>query len=256
MVINVPKLKTHKKVGLTGALKNLVGINGHKDWLPHHRCGSIREGGDEYPLPSPLKRMETWLNEGIYRHPDSLVNVARRLGCRAMRRLNRLVSNDHIYEGSWYGNDTCWRMVLDLNRILVYGSCDGQMTDKVQRKLLTIVDAIIAGEGNGPMTPDPRNCNMLVAGENPAAVDAVLATVIGFDYRRLPLISSSFSPHRWPITDFPSQAIDVRSTDPRFCSLRVGEGCESFEFRAPSSWVGHIEMDARTGNGAKQICVD
>ena len=48
VVINVPKLKTHRKAGLTCALKNLVGINGRKDCLPHHRKGSCAEGGDEF----------------------------------------------------------------------------------------------------------------------------------------------------------------------------------------------------------------
>ena len=38
--INLPKLKTHKKVGLTCALKNLVGINANKNWLPHHTEGA------------------------------------------------------------------------------------------------------------------------------------------------------------------------------------------------------------------------
>ncbi|MCG8591151.1 MAG: DUF362 domain-containing protein, partial [Proteobacteria bacterium] len=36
LVVNLPKLKTHKKTGVTLALKNLVGINGDKNWLPHH----------------------------------------------------------------------------------------------------------------------------------------------------------------------------------------------------------------------------
>ena len=44
-VISVPKLKTHKKVGLTVNLKNLVGINGNKNWLPHHREGTPAQGG-------------------------------------------------------------------------------------------------------------------------------------------------------------------------------------------------------------------
>ncbi|MCV6004648.1 DUF362 domain-containing protein, partial [Escherichia coli] len=32
VVINLPKLKTHKKAGLTCALKNLIGINGNKEF--------------------------------------------------------------------------------------------------------------------------------------------------------------------------------------------------------------------------------
>jgi uncharacterized protein (DUF362 family) len=40
LVVNLPKLKTHKKTGVTLALKNLVGINGDKNLLPHHCVGS------------------------------------------------------------------------------------------------------------------------------------------------------------------------------------------------------------------------
>ena len=49
VILNVPKLKTHMKTGMTGALKNFVGIVGSKDFLPHFRTGSPRAGGDEYP---------------------------------------------------------------------------------------------------------------------------------------------------------------------------------------------------------------
>ena len=47
--INLPKLKTHKKVGVTLNLKNLVGINGNKNWLPHYAIGSPEENGDQFP---------------------------------------------------------------------------------------------------------------------------------------------------------------------------------------------------------------
>ena len=46
VVINLPKLKTHKKAGITCALKNLIGINGNKEYLPHHRLGGANLGGD------------------------------------------------------------------------------------------------------------------------------------------------------------------------------------------------------------------
>jgi uncharacterized protein (DUF362 family) len=49
VMINLPKMKSHMKAGITCSLKNLVGINGHKDYLPHFRFGSPKNGGDEYP---------------------------------------------------------------------------------------------------------------------------------------------------------------------------------------------------------------
>ncbi len=42
VVLNMPKLKCHMKACITGTLKNLVGINGHKEYLPHHRKGEQR----------------------------------------------------------------------------------------------------------------------------------------------------------------------------------------------------------------------
>jgi len=182
VVINLPKLKTHRKAGLTAALKNMVGINGHKDWLPHHRLGSKLQGGDEYSKPSFIKRIGTRLSERIDRDPLSNLSSINRLAARITTGLARRLALDPYFEGSWHGNDTIWRTVLDLNRLLIFADRYGEMTDFPQRQCLTIVDAIVAGEGEGPLEPDARPCGFLAGGINPVAVDAVLATVIGFDY--------------------------------------------------------------------------
>ncbi|HXQ34808.1 MAG TPA: DUF362 domain-containing protein, partial [Anaerolineales bacterium] len=57
LLINVPKMKTHIKAGLTGAMKNVVGINGHKEFLPHHILGSSDRGGDCYYKDNRLRRL-------------------------------------------------------------------------------------------------------------------------------------------------------------------------------------------------------
>jgi uncharacterized protein (DUF362 family) len=239
VVINLPKLKTHRKVGLSAALKNIVGINGHKDWLPHHRCGSIVEGGDEYKEPSLLKRIQTRLGEKLDIDPNNS-NTLRRLAIHAAERLARFTAPDHFFEGSWYGNDTLWRTVLDLNRLLVYAGRDGKMTEASQRKCMTIVDAIMAGEGEGPMEPDPRPLGILAGGINPVAVDSVLATMIGFDYKKIPLTAKGFEIRDWPIVNFDPTNIEVRSEDDRWKSLRVGEPSNGFNFKPPSGWIDHI----------------
>lgn len=46
VVINLPKLKTHKKTGITISLKNLVGVNGLRNCLPHFSVGTTEDGGD------------------------------------------------------------------------------------------------------------------------------------------------------------------------------------------------------------------
>ena len=50
----MPKPKCHRKAGMTSALKNFVGANVRKEFLPHHTMGSIKEGGDEYFVTSKI----------------------------------------------------------------------------------------------------------------------------------------------------------------------------------------------------------
>ena len=63
VIINLPKLKTHQKAGITCALKNLIGINGNKEYLPHHRIGGFELGGDCYPGSSDLKRALEFIHD-------------------------------------------------------------------------------------------------------------------------------------------------------------------------------------------------
>ncbi len=50
---------------------------------------------------------------------------------------------------------------------------------------LFIVDAVVGMEGNGPASPDLRNIGLILASDNAVAVDAVIATMMGCDPRRL-----------------------------------------------------------------------
>ena len=72
VVFSLPKLKTHEKVGITGALKGCVGAVAEKDCLPHHRFGGSTENGDEYPNdPLRLMRLSSRIHEWVYRSERS-----------------------------------------------------------------------------------------------------------------------------------------------------------------------------------------
>ncbi|HXL46672.1 MAG TPA: DUF362 domain-containing protein [Candidatus Binatia bacterium] len=203
VVINVPKLKTHCKAGITNALKNLVGINGNKEYLPHHRVGGSRHGGDCYPGGSVLKRaIEIALDQS---------NLAPAPGTRAfawnatgdfLGRLAQLMGDEVGVEGAWSGNDTVWRTCLDLNRILHYGRTDGTLAETPQRRVLHVVDAMVAGQGDGPLAAEPLELGVLLGGGNPAAVDWVGAHLLGYDPHRVALAREAFGRFRWPITAF------------------------------------------------------
>lgn len=58
---------------------------------------------------------------------------------------------------------------------------------QVRSVALTIVDGIVAMEGNGPNSGTPRKLGMLIAGENPVAVDTVAARMAGIPLQLLPV---------------------------------------------------------------------
>ena len=199
VVINLPKLKTHKKAGITCALKNLIGINGNKEYLPHHRIGGADLGGDCYPGNSRVKRM---LEYAADQQNLTDAGAKGRIWSGVATQLNRVLHlmGDNVgIEGSWSGNDTIWRTGLDLNRILLYGQLDGGMAAIQQRRVVHLVDAIVAGQGDGPLSPQPLPLALLFAGNNAACVDWFGAHLLGYDPQRVPIVREAFAQFKWPI---------------------------------------------------------
>lgn len=240
-LLNLPKLKTHRKAGITAAMKNLVGINGSKDWLPHHTFGSVAEGGDEYLAPSARKRAVSRLRDRM----ESTGGLSKRLLWameRVLVRSGRLVPfPDPFFEGSWYGNDTIWRTVHDLHRALFFADRDGRLREAPQRKYLAVIDGIVAGEGEGPMRPTPRPAGLIVCSASPLAADLVCARIMGFDERRLPLIGyglgDGFHPHLEEASD-----LSIHTNDRRWEGLLSMSRGETLAFAPPSGWRGHVEL--------------
>src|SRR5919108_2326856 len=133
--ISLPKLKTHKKVGVTLNLKGLVGINGNKNWLPHYAIGAAEDNGDQFVRKNTSTRLENHLVIGakrlLLRRNPIVQIVARKLKKAAYLLFGS--TDKVIRSGNWHGNDTCWRMTLDLNRILLYGNIDGSLRTTPKR---------------------------------------------------------------------------------------------------------------------------
>lgn len=53
---------------------------------------------------------------------------------------------------------------------------------------ITIMDAVIGMEGNGPNAGDPRKVGLIIASKDGVALDAVASTIIGFDPMKVPII--------------------------------------------------------------------
>jgi uncharacterized protein (DUF362 family) len=247
LVVNLPKLKTHKKTGVTLALKNLVGINGDKNWLPHHSLGSVANGGDEFPDARWRDRLRSRATE------IARPWLARGLGLGLFRMARRLESatrgDDFIRSGNWWGNRTTWRMCLDLNRCLYFSDAKGLHLDAPApvRQVLTVLDGIVAGEDAGPLAPRDVPLGVVLASTDPVALDLAAIRLMGFDERRIPKV--------WEAMQDPGPRITaVRAAS----DVVVGEATESsFEileraldelarermFTAHPGWRGKIEQE-------------
>jgi uncharacterized protein (DUF362 family) len=242
VVISMPKMKTHRKVGITGALKNCVGINGHKDWLPHHTKGPVSQGGDEYPHTSMLKAVHCALVEANDAIQSRAAKELLRVGSGVLHRASKAVAKDPFFEGSWWGNDTIWRMVLDLNRALVYSDHDGVLGNQPQRRVFFLTDGIIAGEGEGPVNPDPKPIGVLLGGYSAAVVDAVMARLMGFDFCKIPSVREAFCLSELPLTETSPDEIELISNCSGIAAMNLQAIGKHFAFTPSSGWQDHIEL--------------
>ncbi len=189
-VIALPKAKTHQKTGITNALKLMVGLNGDKDYLPHHRVGGTGFGGDCYPGGNPLRRVSEYILDCANKNMgDAKYKLMKKITAILWKLSFPL--KVHSLSAGWFGNDTTWRMVMDINKIIKYGKKDGTLSDKKQRTILYICDGIIAGQGDGPLNPDPLPLGIVMISENAAQMDRALAILMGYDIEQIPLIRQS-----------------------------------------------------------------
>jgi uncharacterized protein (DUF362 family) len=246
VIFSLPKLKTHKKAGITVALKNLVGINGDKNWLPHHTEASAVFPGDERPHINNKyqweKNIVRFFRELSMRSGwlGSLCHwLARKIGIKVFGDTNEIIRS-----GNWWGNDTAWRMCLDLNKIIMYGKMDSSFRDakpENRKKYYVLVDGIIAGEGKGPMDPDPVGAGLVVFGLNPATTDAVCARLMGFDPELIPIVRQAFC-CRMPLTEWGWEEIRVISNKPAWNKMLPEiTDAATFHFAPHFGWIGHIE---------------
>jgi uncharacterized protein (DUF362 family) len=188
VIFSTPKLKTHEKVGISCALKGMVGIVGHKDSLPHHRYGSPKQGGDEYPAgKAGLMPLVSAVHEQVEKtRPETYLGSALRVGYKVFRRSLR--TGDPVVDGAWWGNDTAWRMVLDLARIATYANVNGEMQKSACRKHIVLTDGIIGGEGEGPSNSTAVRSGILTFSDDLVAADHVNARLMGFDPEKIPML--------------------------------------------------------------------
>ena len=236
--ICVPKLKVHRKVGVTLNLKNLIGINGEKNYLPHFVIGAPEHGGDEFSrdtfnnkIDRRLKDFLLWKHHALGKY----VYVAWHVLDKFL--LRRFQPEQNFIKGDWWGNDTTWRSAVDLNKIILYCDEHGQMQSTPQRRYFSVIDGIVGGDAEGPLTPDPVFTGVVIGGFNPLTVDVFATTMMGIDWRKVKMLVSATRLRKYALAPEPAERYDVSS------SLDHDWSRPLFRFNPPAGWVGHVELE-------------
>lgn len=230
-ILNLAKCKTHKKSGVTLACKSVIGLTNEKYWLPHYTAGTPAEDGDEFPFWPPLAvRMENQLQRFPMPLGHSLVARAPRLHDPQ----NGMVRG-YILEGSWEGNDTIWRTILDLGEIVLHTGKDGVLRDTPQRRYLTLIDGIIGGEGEGPLASTPRHAGLLIGSQDPVLADLVTTRLMGFDPSRVKTITEGLRRPILPSSKETALVVSMNGVPP------------SGAFKPPSTWPSLLRQPSEAG---------
>ncbi len=246
--INLPKLKTHKKAGITCSLKNLVGINTYKNYLPHFSSGIPLMNGDQFPNNSVKNLIEVYLLDYFKKILLKCDRYATRFS--PVKNYGKKIfgeTKSTIRSGNWYGNNTLWRTILDINKLLFYGNPNGSMRkDSLleQKRYISIIDGIISGEGDGPEAPDPLRTGVILGGCNPVSVDCLASKLMGFDYTKIPTLKNAFEIKDYPIATYSYDDIDVISDSitQYNCKLSLIKKQNCFSFKPHLGWKGFIEL--------------
>ncbi len=252
-VISIPKLKVHKKVGVTLNIKGLVGINLNKNCLIHYTLGTPSQGGDQFPdnCLDPKEAVRVKLQRWAYDKflgkknwiGDMLYNLSLKLGKLFLKPFGIKLSKDKsiLDAGNWYGNDSAWKMSIDLMRIFLYVDKNGKIQDAPARRMFSLVDGIVGGEKNGPIVPDKKQSCVVIAGYNFAAVDLVSTRLMGYDYKKIKMLSYIVNhPELFRVDLSKINLLSNGDFDDLFNEMNKNK---YFDFEPHIGWKGHIEIN-------------
>jgi uncharacterized protein (DUF362 family) len=256
VVISIPKLKVDMKVGASLNAKGLAGIVPNKNYLVHYLITPPQEGGDQYPdgLFSPMEEMiiktERWMYDHLLaprrRALEYLHRSIYRLHNSTTRRLGLKVSESkrQLDDGNWYGNDSAWRMTVDLFRAFCFADPEGILHRTPQRRFFSIIDGVIGGECCGPLTPDPVPSGVLLAGDDLLATDIVAARLMGFDPLKIRTYQYLLSEAEFDLSVRCLDDIEVFASDPAWAHCLSDTTSAFLNFKPHPGWVGHLEINS------------
>jgi len=204
--------------------------------------GAPSEGGDEYPDTfRKMQGVKSQVRNYLQGRHRRIFHLAQFVWGKYRRTVEHLSGSNLTGGGAWTGNDTLWRSILDLVMVISFADSEGTMSEVPQRKCLCIVDAIICGEGDGPLTPSPRPLGMILCASNPIIADLTACHVAGFDWQKIHQLSNAVKfGHDCSLLmkDVDQITVRTRQSDPFSCAIN---DLPVIHFKAPKQWVGTIE---------------
>ena len=130
-------------------------------------------------------------------------------------------------------------MVIDLNRVAMYGREDGTLSDSRQRVIWCLTDAIVAGEGDGPLASRPAPLGLVTFSGCPVAAEIAHCALLRLDAQKIPLVREAFGRFRWPLVpEDASMRYRYNGSEVDHRALARAAGIDADP--APN-WAGHIE---------------
>ncbi|MCL4540091.1 MAG: hypothetical protein M1378_10940, partial [Bacteroidetes bacterium] len=131
--------------------------------------------------------------------------------------------------------------VADLMKVSVYADKRGVLQQSPQRKVFSVIDGIVGGEGNGPLFPDERRVGVVISGFNHLGVDIATARLMGFDWQKLPWVRDLLRNRDFDF--FVSEPENIRTVSNRNELTDIMHSDNSFlSFVPHPGWAGHIEI--------------
>lgn len=138
------------------------------------------------------------------------------------------------------GTIQLWRMAVDLLRIFIYADKEGNLKNTSARKMFSLVDGIVGGEGDGPLNPDSKKCDLIIAGFNLCAIDLVCARLMGFDCNKIKMLNYILS--QKDLFKIDADKIKLSSNYNYKDFFNKKNTIKYFNFKTPSGWKGFIEI--------------
>lgn len=253
-VICIPKLKVHKKVGVTLNMKNFVGAATNTNFHTHFIIGSPSEGGDQHPdntydeKEKKIIAIERWMYdtflakqsiplEYIHRSIFFLHGTFLKPFGIKVRKARRVFD-----AGAWHGNNTAWRFVVDLARAIVFADKKGEMHNHPVRNVFSIIDGIIAGDNKGPLEPDPKSAGVILASQNIISSDIVATRLMGLDYKKLKIFQNVLNQDKFDFGIKKVEDIPVYAEEEKLKNCLHDNKDPLFNFKPHPGWKNHIEI--------------